>query len=39
MGCMDHKNKHGQLEVAKSLIPKIKEEIIMLLNIWKKEKW
>ena len=35
MGCMDHKNRHGQLEVAKFLMSKIKDEIRILLNIWK----
>ena len=32
MGCMDHKNRHGQLEVAKFLAPRIDMEIKALLN-------
>jgi hypothetical protein len=32
MGCMDHKNRHGQLEVAKFLAPRIDMEIQALLN-------
>ena len=32
MGCNDHKNRHGQLEVAEFLKPRIDEEIAQLLN-------
>ena len=33
MGCNDHKNRHGQLEVAEFLKPRIDEEIAQLLNV------
>ena len=32
MGCNDHKNRHGQLEVAKFLAPRIEDEIEILLQ-------
>ena len=32
LGCNDHKNRHGQLQVAQFLLPRISEEIQILLN-------